>query len=75
MIFYPDNPEGNKPPIDGEKVEQYPNLRAAGQQLALRLDTFRHSPDVVVVGIARGAAGTRRTFVASRPGATSKLPT
>ena len=54
MIFYPDNPEANTPAIDGEKVERYPNLRAAGQQLALQLQAFRHSPDVVVIGIARG---------------------
>jgi len=54
MIFYPDNPESNSPATDAEKLEPYPNLRAAGHQLALKLEAFHDSQDVVVIGIASG---------------------
>ena len=56
MIFYPDNPEpGSGPNSDSQdQIERYPSLRAAGHDLALRLDRYRHEKDLVVLGIALG---------------------
>lgn len=37
-----------------KEAKRYPNLRAAGRDLALQLESYRSTPDLVVLGIALG---------------------
>jgi putative phosphoribosyl transferase len=37
-----------------KQPQRYPNLRAGGRDLALRLESYRGTPDLVVLGIALG---------------------
>jgi putative phosphoribosyl transferase len=56
MILYPegDGPDSAPNCDSHDQIEPYPSLRAAGQELALKLDRYRHNPDVVVLAIAHG---------------------
>lgn len=56
MILYPEDPGPDSAPHSDsrDQIEPYPSLRAAGQELALALDQYRHDQDLVVLGIALG---------------------
>ncbi len=49
------SPESSHNPDDLLKeAKRYPNLRAAGRDLALQLESYRGTPDLLVLGIALG---------------------
>ena len=56
MIIYPDGPadfeESTKAPLD--LIHPFPNLRAAGRELATKLEQYRDRDDVVVLALVMG---------------------
>jgi putative phosphoribosyl transferase len=54
MIIFPDGPGLESSQKIDESVKPFPNLRAAGRELALRLTKYREADNVVVLALVSG---------------------
>ncbi len=54
MIIYPEGTESTPQTDPQKQIERFPNLRSPASEIALKLESYRHQKDLIVLGIALG---------------------